>query len=301
MKVRRRGLVDARELEAMVAEDPLDESRWDVLEDFLVDRGDPRAGIVAAQQTGDSIELAKAYDRIAGELLGPQFRKLRKHQGLGDWRAGYCRRIELAGLRHALDDVMGLPAMPLVRTVEVEPAPPAPEPGWLTVALMPITYDHELRALRRLEVTFPGMITHRPLGRLRLRELSCALALGVDLEPCDALAGLQYLAFAPEEPRALSRAAELPALRDVVLGWTAACPLDPEALAPVLALPLGRLAIRNVPRAQVASLMTAIAGAPIAKSLRVLELTGAGPRVTVQHAALAHLEAIVVDAESASV
>lgn len=298
MKVRRRGLVDARELEAMVAEDPLDESRWDVLEDFLVDRGDPRAGIVAAQQTGDPIELAKAYDRVASELLGPQFRKLRKHDGLGDWRAGYCRRIELAGLRRsdALDELMGLPAMPLVRTVEVEPAPPVPEPGWLTVALMPITVDHELRALRRLELTFAGMITHRPLGRLHLRELSCALALGVDLEPCDAIAGLEYLAFAPGEPAALSRAAQLPALRDLVLGWTAACPLDGETLAPVLALPLGRLAIRNLPRAQVEPVIAAIAGAPIARSLRVLELTGTGPRAAITHDALADVETIVVDA-----
>ena len=65
---RGRGIVEPRELlrarvdlQAVIAEAPFDESRWDVVEDFFVDRG--RAGIVAAQQTGDPIELAKAYAR----------------------------------------------------------------------------------------------------------------------------------------------------------------------------------------------------------------------------------------------
>jgi hypothetical protein len=300
-KVRRRGLVTAPELEAVIAEEPFDEDRWMVLEDRLLELGDPRAGIVAAQHTNDPIELAKAYDRVAGELLGKRFRTLRKYGGLGDWRAGFCRRLELDKIpRGALDELLALPALALVREVELAPPLFDPEPGWLTLALMPLTYGHELPALRRLELQYPGPISERSLGRLRLHELSCNLIYGVDLEPCEALAGLRYLACAPVCRETLATiAAELPRLRELVVAAHSRFALAADDLAVLFGTgALETLAIRKLPFERAQAVLEALAGTPLLAHLRVLELTDLGPRVEIAPAelgpAFAHLERVVV-------
>jgi hypothetical protein len=300
-KVRRRGLVAAPELEAVIAEEPFDEDGWMVLEDRLLETGDPRAGIVAAQHTNDPIELAKAYDRVAGELLGKRFRTLRKYGGLGDWRAGYCRRLELDKIPHtALDELLALPALALVREVELAPAPVYPEPGWLTIALLPLTNGRELPALRRLELQYHGPISERSLGRLRLHELSCNLFYGVDLEPCDALAGLRYLACAPAGRDTLATiAVALPALRELVVAAHSRFALAADDLAVLFdARALQTLAIRKLPFERVEAVLQALAGTPLLARLRVLELTDTGPRVEIAPAelgpAFAHLRRVVV-------
>ncbi len=76
-------------LEALVVADPDDEAAWQVLEDWLLAEGDPRAPVVEAARARDPGEAAMARGRIDKLLWGPRSATILKALDSVRWRAGY--------------------------------------------------------------------------------------------------------------------------------------------------------------------------------------------------------------------
>src|SRR5436305_9639107 len=77
-------------LEAMIREDPFDDARWMVLEDWLLEEDDPRAQIVLFEKEGDRTAAAAARDRLLPDLLGTDTLRFSGH-----WRAGFVQEARL--------------------------------------------------------------------------------------------------------------------------------------------------------------------------------------------------------------
>src|SRR5512140_169893 len=78
-RARKRGLLTNRGLEDQIAEDPFDDSRWSVLDDWLLENEDPRAEIVRVEQAHDAARIDHEYRRLHRALLGPRHRTLAKY------------------------------------------------------------------------------------------------------------------------------------------------------------------------------------------------------------------------------
>ncbi|MDQ3364144.1 MAG: hypothetical protein M3680_01770 [Myxococcota bacterium] len=100
MARRNLGLLRANDaLEDAVAEDPYDEDRWSILEDWLLqEETDPRAAIILLEQVGKVEEAARARDALLGALLGTRHEALTETLFALRWRAGYLRECHFAEL-----------------------------------------------------------------------------------------------------------------------------------------------------------------------------------------------------------
>ncbi|MFT3693428.1 MAG: hypothetical protein QM831_09840 [Kofleriaceae bacterium] len=103
------------ELEDALAEDPFDESQWLVLEDWLLQHGDPRARLVELEKQG--LPTRDALDRLAPQLLGTQHAKLREHLYQQNWRAGYLRECQFTGNGDLIAALVAAPATRLLRSL----------------------------------------------------------------------------------------------------------------------------------------------------------------------------------------
>lgn len=82
-------LVDASELERMVAEEPYDQDRWSVLEDFLLEQGDVRGELVALAKANQLAEEAQVRGLVMLQLLGKKHQAISRALTTPSWRAGY--------------------------------------------------------------------------------------------------------------------------------------------------------------------------------------------------------------------
>jgi len=117
------------DLEAIVAADPFDENAWSVLEDWILETGDPRAAVVLAERAKE--DAKPAYSKVRKRLLSdhPQWVLIKNRLSISSWRAGYITRLWWKdGEDHELEtelyaDFLATPAARLVRetTVTIEP------------------------------------------------------------------------------------------------------------------------------------------------------------------------------------
>lgn len=103
-----------RELEDALAEEPFDESRWIVLEDWLLQREDPRAQLVILEKQGAN--TGPALRELASALLGDQHKALDEKLYQRDWRAGFLRECQYTGGPDPLRSFLEAPASSLLRS-----------------------------------------------------------------------------------------------------------------------------------------------------------------------------------------
>lgn len=104
-------------LEDAIAEDPFDEARWIVLEDWLLERNDPRAQLVILEKQG--ADTRDALDKLAPQLLGPDHAALDERLYVRDWRAGFLRECQYTGGPEHLRSFLAAPASGLLRAFTV--------------------------------------------------------------------------------------------------------------------------------------------------------------------------------------
>jgi hypothetical protein len=102
-----------RELQDALAEEPFDESRWIVLEDWLLQREDPRGQLVILEKQGANI--GPALRALAPLLLGEDHAALDETLYQRDWRAGFLRECQYTGGPAALQSFLEAPASSLLR------------------------------------------------------------------------------------------------------------------------------------------------------------------------------------------
>jgi uncharacterized protein (TIGR02996 family) len=106
-------LAHHRALENALAEDPFDESRWIVLEDWLLERDDPRAELVILEKQGAN--TGPVLRKLASALLGDHHESLNETLYQRDWRAGFLRECQYTGGTDALRSFLHAPASSLLR------------------------------------------------------------------------------------------------------------------------------------------------------------------------------------------
>ncbi len=100
-------------LEDALAEEPFDEARWIVLEDWLLERDDPRAALITLEKQGRP--TAAVLEQLAPELLGPDHALLDQVLYQRDWRAGFLRECQYTGAAELLRAFLAAPASSLLR------------------------------------------------------------------------------------------------------------------------------------------------------------------------------------------
>jgi hypothetical protein len=103
-----------RALEDALAEEPFDESRWIVLEDWLLQREDPRAQLVILEKQGG--DTTQALRELAPLLLGDRHQALVEQLYVCDWRAGFLRECQYVGGPESLRSFLEAPASSLLRS-----------------------------------------------------------------------------------------------------------------------------------------------------------------------------------------
>ena len=211
------------ELEAQIAEDPFDDTRWSVLDDWLLDQDEPRAEIVRAEQTGDPSAVAAAYRRLAPVLFGERHESLARYVTSCTWRSGFARSLTLDPLDWPrIDDIVATPAMSLLRELTLEhPFASAPtrsaDDVLAAIALAPCR-----RSLRSLTVSSYALFSASSLAPLQIDRLTIDPRLSSTLEYDPALARLRSLAIMPRTRMvlaALFRGVAFPELRELELTW----------------------------------------------------------------------------------
>ena len=101
-----RALASNVELERAIAEHPYDEEQWIVLEDWLLESGDPRGELVRLEKAGRTAEAVRARHRLHPLLFGEQHAEIAPLVFAGNWRAGYIREFHYAG--HDVEPLLGL-------------------------------------------------------------------------------------------------------------------------------------------------------------------------------------------------
>ena len=109
------------ELEAALAEEPFDEERWVVLEDWLLEREDPRAQLVLLEKRGADTD--RALRKLARALLGDQHAALESKLYQCDWRAGFLRECQYTGGPDPLGSFLDAPASSLLRAFMLTASP----------------------------------------------------------------------------------------------------------------------------------------------------------------------------------
>lgn len=102
-------------LEDALAEEPFDEERWLVLEDWLLQNGDPRARLVELEK--QALPTAELLAKLAPQLLGVDWAKLRENLYQQNWRAGYLRECQFTGNGDLIAALVAAPATRLLRSL----------------------------------------------------------------------------------------------------------------------------------------------------------------------------------------
>lgn len=176
------------ELEALVRENPEDDSVWAVLEDWTLERGDLRARIIERLNAGDERGAQEATWVLESELFGARCKEL---QGALNrhWRAGYLERCWLkgrpGGRAALLDRVLSLRCSALMTRLYADLDLPEEVP-----AVMEKLRETSLRELSltaywkpTLPVVFePSMLEPLRIERLHLMSRAMSLPYGAPLE-----------------------------------------------------------------------------------------------------------------------
>lgn len=148
------------ELEAAIAEDPYDDGSWSVLEDWLIERGDPRGAIVCAERArAGETAYAGLWAALLGPMYGPALRSLLRSQR----RAGFL-----------LDATIELPLSRIPLTASTP---------YATIHSHVLEHGEGMRLLRELTITgdvtavlrLAHLLPSFPCGRtLRALTLDCS-------------------------------------------------------------------------------------------------------------------------------
>jgi hypothetical protein len=156
-------------LEDIVAEDPYDEGRWSVLEDWLIEQDDPRAAILASRNP------ERARQQLYPVLFGPKHEPIAARLYTLAWRGGFLRECQFAaaGIAH-FEEFVATPAVGLLRALSLSLFPDALRQATSRLAQAPFA-----RSLRSLTLSMPSYTSHevvrieaRPLSTLRLDRLA---------------------------------------------------------------------------------------------------------------------------------
>jgi uncharacterized protein (TIGR02996 family) len=249
-----------RELEDAIAEDPFDEARWIVLEDWLLERDDPRAALIQLEKQGLSTQALLAT--MAPLLLGDKHEQLDAQLYQRDWRAGFLRQCQFTGTPELFATFLASPASALLRAVTFTVLPQN-----VTKSVEPLRGALCLRSLR--VITLSSWSAYHPVKMPR-----------VGAERLDVLPNLDHLVLRglyidrPIDVRALTLAPMSPDVSWIGAAlaghrWTELRELtyelppllgEPLELADLAALAkhevapkLERLTIRNVPDYRIAT------------------------------------------------
>lgn len=290
-------------LEARVREDPYDDGRWLVLEDYLLETEDPRAAIVRCEQAGLRREAAAARNAVTPPLLGPQHAAVAERV-VGVWRAGYLVDValNLPYDRHApsaelVAPLVASPAAAVLRamTVALDAAATAPR------ALAAIAASPCATSLRSLTVqaswTPARSAPTLSIGGIALRRLFLTgRPMRLAVEP--ALATLTSLMVSPPDDDELAAllAKPLPALYDLGV----AGPVSLDGFAPLftgdVTPSLANLQIRNPVLPLARALLSALATSPLLPRLRTLALGDTRVAPASRGPAFAHLDVLALPA-----
>ncbi len=169
----KRVLVDCSELEQIVAEDPYDNDRWSVLEDWLLQHeDDPRSELVDLAKQRQVAEEAQARGEYLPLLLGKRHTAISRALIKPLWRGGYLVECGIAPQRaptSVVEALLAAPATRLLRELSVIATPRAlPE-------LCSVFVQTPSSALRRLELASQVTRTRESV------ELDCDLLSSVSL------------------------------------------------------------------------------------------------------------------------
>ena len=258
-------------LERAIAEHPYDEEQWIVLEDWLLESGDPRGGIVRLEKAGRTAEAVRVRHRLHALLFGEQHAAIAPLVFAGNWRAGYLREFHYAA--HGVEPLFGLAFAPATRlcralTLTVPRGGLGTALGYAARGFAHVLCD---LAISNAHVEAP-LVTPAALAALpRLRRL--AMRGAYFAEPGQ-VANVTSLLVAPTRNdhallSSLFATTRFPDVRELVidlvnLGAIGDVPsLAPAALAPVLdrdfAPQLERFEIRNPPEPLPSATLAALA------------------------------------------
>lgn len=302
-----------RELEDAVAEDPYDEDRWSILEDWILEvETDPRAEIILLEKAGALAAAEQARDRLLAELLGAEHEALARTLYARRWRAGYLRECHIAG--GPLAELARARATSLLRALTITGVAEAHGPQLAAAGFA--------RALRRLTLSnvdgFAGNVRMvdaehvAALPRLAHVEMRGVFAVGAPL-PQVRSAVLAFTSYTHEHVGPILAQVRFAALDQLVIDVRAPRvePADLEAslsraaLAPLVrgeVVPaLRTLVISGAPAPVVRHALDALASSPWARQLVELSL-GSTPRPVESLAprygrAFAHLQAVSLPAD----
>jgi hypothetical protein len=100
-----------------------------VLEDWLLERDDPRAVIVQLEKRGKATGAMRVREQLYPQLLGPDHEAIVNHLYAARWRAGFLREVHFAGnTTDGLRLLGAAPAAKLMRALTISvPAPQTSE------------------------------------------------------------------------------------------------------------------------------------------------------------------------------
>jgi hypothetical protein len=139
-------LAHYRELEDALAEEPFDESRWIVLEDWLLQRDDPRAQLVILEKQG--ADTGPALRKLSPSLLGDEHEALGEKLYQRDWRAGFLRECQYTGGPDPLRSFLEAPASSLLRSFTL-----TADPSEIDRTVGTFVQRRCVRSLRRLTLS----------------------------------------------------------------------------------------------------------------------------------------------------
>jgi uncharacterized protein (TIGR02996 family) len=106
------------DLEEAIREDPDDDGRWSVYEDWILEQEDERAAWIRAQKAGDEEASLKARWALGADLLGSK--TLSTAIAGGEWRACFVDRIVVSVIRgHVIDQLLAARATSLARAMRI--------------------------------------------------------------------------------------------------------------------------------------------------------------------------------------
>ncbi|MGC4118764.1 MAG: WGR domain-containing protein [Myxococcales bacterium] len=297
----RRPIAENPALEEHVAEAPGDAARWAVLEDWILEQGDPRCALIEAERGGSRGDAAQERGKILGPLLGPKSGLLVESLQDVDWRAGFVRACTLRVPFERHEAVYGAflaaPALRLMHTLDLSfelsyheelPWPQRRAPPDVLVRLAGARFA---RCLRSLDLQFPwsegeeegalamdgALLDSMP----RLRRLAArGIRLVGGLDPLARLERFEWTAYSRDDLLALLAPGVFPNLRELVLSVRAEVPdaLDLLAakLAPLANLQtaprLERLEVQGPTLTTSRRLFDALRASPLLRRLRRLSL-----------------------------
>nr|HEX4316168.1 hypothetical protein [Kofleriaceae bacterium] len=292
------------ELEARLREDPYDDGRWLVLEDYLLETEDLRAVIVRCEHARMRREALAARDAVTPLLLGAHHEAIAS-QLVGVWRAGYL--VDAAFDAHAvgvdlLEPLVAAPATAVLRALTVR----CGTPDAAARVIASVAAARCATSLRSLTIEGRWLEQARgptiDIAGLALRRLFLA-DRRMRLVPSPAVGALTSLLVSPHHDGELAQllAAPLPAVRDLVVGVRA---LAVDALAALLggdATPaLATLQLVDVPPPRARALLEALASSALLPRLRTLALGNLRVPPASRGPAFAHLEVLALPPELAA-